>query len=111
MLGETRPEMKVVREEIFGPVLSCASFDDLDEVVRQANDTRYGLAASIFSNDLTAVHRLIPRLKAGTVWVNHHNLIDPAVPFGGYKQSGMGREMAKMVIDMYTENKSVFIAM
>jgi phenylacetaldehyde dehydrogenase len=111
VLGETRPEMKVVREEIFGPVLSCASFDDLDEVVRQANDTRYGLAASIFSNNLTAVHRLIPRLKAGTVWVNHHNLVDPAVPFGGYKQSGMGREMAKMVIDMYTENKSVFIAM
>lgn len=54
---------------------------------------------------------MIPRLKAGTVWVNHHNLIDPAVPFGGYKQSGMGREMAKMVIDMYTETKSVFIAM
>jgi phenylacetaldehyde dehydrogenase len=111
ILGDTRPDMKVVREEIFGPVLSCASFDDLDEVVRQANDTRYGLAASIFSNNLTAVHRLIPRLKAGTIWVNHHNLVDPAVPFGGYKQSGIGREMAKMVIDMYTENKSVFIAM
>jgi phenylacetaldehyde dehydrogenase len=103
--------MRVVREEIFGPVLSCASFDDLDEVVRQANDTRYGLAASIWSNDLRAVHRLIPRLKAGSVWVNSHNLIDPAVPFGGYKSSGIGREMAKMVIDMYTENKSVFIAM
>ena len=110
ILGETRSDMKVVREEIFGPVLSCASFEDLDEVVRQANDTRYGLAASIFSNNLTAVHRLIPRLKAGTVWVNHHNLLDPAVPFGGYKQSGIGREMAKMVIDMYTETKSVFIA-
>ena len=77
VLGETRPEMKVVREEIFGPVPSCASFEDLDEVVRQANDTRYGLAASIFSNNLTAVHRLIPRIKAGTIWVNHHNLLDP----------------------------------
>jgi phenylacetaldehyde dehydrogenase len=111
VLGETRPDMRVVREEIFGPVLSCASFDDLDEVVRQANDTRYGLAASIWSNDLRAVHRLIPRLKAGSVWVNSHNLIDPAVPFGGYKSSGLGREMAKMVIDMYTETKSVYIAM
>src|SRR5690606_27729087 len=75
ILGGTRSDMKVVREESFGPVLSCASFEDLDEVVRQANDTRYGLAASIFSNNLTAVHRLIPRLKAGTVWVNHHNLL------------------------------------
>src|SRR5262245_40890762 len=77
VLGETRPEMKVVREEIFGPVLSCASFEDLDEVVRQANDTRYGLAASIFSNNLTAVPRLIPRLKAGTRRVHPRRVPGP----------------------------------
>lgn len=111
VLGNTRPDMKVVREEIFGPVVCAASFDELDEVIEQANNTNYGLAASVWSNDQKAVHRVVSRLKAGTVWVNCHNLIDPAVPFGGYKQSGMGREMAKMVIDMYTENKSVIMAL
>ena len=110
VLGNTRPDMKVVREEIFGPVLAASSYDDLDDVVRQANDTTYGLAASIWSNDLKAVHRLIPKIKAGTVWVNTHNMLDPALPFGGYKHSGMGREMAKMAIDMYTETKSVIMA-
>jgi phenylacetaldehyde dehydrogenase len=110
VLGETRPDMKVVREEIFGPVLAAASYEDLDEVIRQANDTNYGLAASVWSNDFRAIQRVVPRLKAGTVWVNTHNLVDPAVPFGGYKQSGFGREMAKMVIDMYTETKAVYYA-
>lgn len=111
ILGDTGPNMKVVREEIFGPVVCAASFDDLDEIVAQANDSNYGLAASVWSNDQRAVHHLVTKLKAGTVWVNCHNMIDPAVPFGGYKQSGMGREMAKMVIDMYTENKSVIMAL
>jgi len=110
VLGDTHAAMKVVREEIFGPVLAASSFDDLDEVIARANDSGYGLAASIWSNDLTAVQRIVPRLKAGTLYVNAPNLVDPAVPFGGYKQSGTGREMAKMVIDMYTETKSVFIA-
>jgi phenylacetaldehyde dehydrogenase len=102
--------MKVVREEVFGPVLAAASFDDLEEVIERANDSSYGLAASVWSNDLTAVHRLVPRLKAGTVYVNAPNLVDPAVPFGGYKHSGLGREMAKAAIEMYTETKAVFIA-
>ena len=110
ILGNTTPGMKVVREEIFGPVLVAASFESLDEVVAQANDSPYGLAAGIWCNDISTVHRLIPRLKAGTVYVNAHNLMDPAVPFGGYKQSGYGREMARMAIDMYTETKSVYIA-
>lgn len=110
VFADTNHQMSIVKEEIFGPVLAAASFDDLDEVVARANDSNFGLAASIWSNNLSAVHRLIPRIKAGTIWVNSHNLIDPAVPFGGYKQSGLGREMAKMVIDMYTENKSVFIS-
>ena len=100
-------EMQVVREEIFGPVVVALPYDDLDEVARRANDTPYGLAASIWSNDLSRVHRLIPKIKAGTVWVNCHNMLDSAMPFGGYKQSGIGREMGRAVLDLYTESKSV----
>ncbi|MBR0566252.1 aldehyde dehydrogenase family protein [Azoarcus sp. L1K30] len=111
VLVDTRDNMKVVREEIFGPVVVAMPYDDLDEVARRANDTPYGLAASIWSNDLARVHRLIPKIKAGTVWVNCHNILDNAMPFGGYKQSGIGREMGRAVIDMYTESKSVIMAL
>jgi phenylacetaldehyde dehydrogenase len=76
-------------------------------VVRQANDTPYGLSASVWSSDLATVHRVVPKLKAGTVWVNCHNLVDPSMPFGGYKQSGIGREHGYAAIEMYTELKSV----
>jgi phenylacetaldehyde dehydrogenase len=110
ILGNTKSNMKVVREEIFGPVLVANSFETLDEAITQANDSPYGLVAGIWSQDISTVHRVIARLKAGTVYVNAHNLMDPAVPFGGYKNSGYGREMAKMAIDMYTETKSVYIA-
>lgn len=109
VLVDTREDMAVVREEIFGPVLVVAPFDDLDEAVRLANGTRYGLAASIWSNDLSAVHRLVPRLHAGTVWVNAHNAVDAALPFGGFKESGLGREMAWANVEMYTETKSVLM--
>ena len=85
-------------------------YDDVDDAVRLANDTPYGLAASIWSNDLARVHRLIPRIKAGTVWVNCHSLLDPSLPFGGYKQSGFGREMGRAMIDLFTETKSVLMA-
>lgn len=111
VLVDTRDDMKVVREEIFGPVVVAMPYDDLEEVARRANDTPYGLAASIWSNDLSRVHRLIPRIKAGTVWVNCHNILDNAMPFGGYKQSGIGREMGRAVLDMYTESKSVIMAL
>jgi phenylacetaldehyde dehydrogenase len=100
---------RAVQEEIFGPVLVAAPFDDLDEVAALANGTAYGLSASIWSNDLKRVHRLIPRIKAGTVWVNCHGLLDNALPFGGYKQSGIGREMGRAMIDLYTETKSVMM--
>lgn len=102
--------MRIVQEEIFGPVLVAMPFEDLDDIARKANDTPFGLGASIWSRDLSKVHRLVPKLKAGTVWVNCHNLIDPALPFGGYKQSGMGREMGRAVIDLYTETKAVCMA-
>ncbi|MBM3104244.1 aldehyde dehydrogenase family protein [Pseudomonas sp. V1] len=100
---------RLVQEEIFGPVLVAMPFDDLDEVVRLANDNPYGLGASIWSNDLSAVHRMIPRIKSGSVWVNCHSALDPALPFGGYKLSGVGREMGAAAIEHYTELKSVLI--
>jgi phenylacetaldehyde dehydrogenase len=107
VLANVRPDMKVVREEIFGPVLVAQRFDDINEIARIANDTPYGLAASVWSNDLRAVHRLVPKLRAGTVWVNCHNFVDPNMPFGGFKQSGFGREHGRAAIDLYTELKSV----
>ena len=100
---------RVAQEEIFGPVLVATPFDDVDEIAAAANNTPYGLSASIWSNDLRRVHRLIPRIKAGTVWVNCHGLLDNALPFGGYKQSGIGREMGRAMIDLYTETKSVLM--
>ncbi|MCY1237565.1 Phenylacetaldehyde dehydrogenase [compost metagenome] len=100
---------RLVQEEIFGPVLVAMPFDDLDEVVRLANDNPYGLGASIWSNDLAAVHRMVPRIKSGSVWVNCHSALDPALPFGGYKLSGVGREMGAAAIEHYTELKSVLI--
>lgn len=111
VLVDTRDDMRVVREEIFGPVVVAMPYDDLDEVARRANDTPYGLGASIWSNDLSRVHRLVPKIKAGTVWVNCHNILDASMPFGGYKQSGIGREMGRAVLDLYTEGKSVIMAL
>ncbi|MGY3255756.1 aldehyde dehydrogenase family protein [Pseudomonas chlororaphis] len=110
VLADVHAGMQVVREEIFGPVVVATPFDEIDEVVALANDNQYGLGASIWSNDLAKVMDLIPRIKAGTVWVNTHNMLDPSMPFGGYKQSGIGREMGHAAIEAYTENKSVCIA-
>lgn len=100
---------RVVQEEIFGPVLVAMPFDEVDEVVRLANDNPYGLGASIWSNDLREVHRMIPKIRSGSVWVNCHTALDPALPFGGYKLSGVGREMGAAAIEHYTELKSVMI--
>ncbi|CDF84262.1 Putative aldehyde dehydrogenase dhaS [Pseudomonas knackmussii B13] len=109
VLVDVDQKSAVVQEEIFGPVLVAMPFDDLDEVVRMANDSPYGLGASIWSNDLSAVHRMIPKIKSGSVWVNCHSALDPALPFGGYKLSGVGREMGAAAIEHYTELKSVLI--
>jgi len=97
------------KEEIFGPVLVANSFKDVDQIASQANDTTYGLAASVWTQDLSLAHRLAKRIEAGTVWVNCHHLIDPALPFGGFKQSGIGREQGADGIELYTETKSVLM--
>lgn len=110
VMADVNPSMRVVREEIFGPVLTAMPFDDLDDIAAWANDTPYGLGASIWSNNLSKVHRLIPKIKAGTVWVNCHSVLDPAMPFGGYKQSGIGRDLGKASLDSYLETKSVIVA-
>jgi phenylacetaldehyde dehydrogenase len=110
VLVNVKPEMKVVREEIFGPVLVAQRFDDVDEIAAMANDTPFGLAASVWSNDIRTVHRIVPKLRAGTVWVNCHNFVDANMPFGGFKQSGFGREHGRAALDLYTEIKSVCMA-
>src|SRR5579871_4647590 len=113
VLTDTNPNMSVIREEIFGPVVCAIPFDDadLDRIARTANDTTYGLAASIWTRDLGIAHKLARRIKAGTVWINTHNFGDPALPFGGYKQSGWGREMGYEAIELYTEIKAVAAAL
>ncbi|MEJ1966974.1 MAG: aldehyde dehydrogenase family protein [Gammaproteobacteria bacterium] len=110
VLVNVKPEMKVVREEIFGPVLVAQRFDSVDEIAAMANDSQYGLAASVWSNDVSTVNRIVPKLKAGTVYVNCHGFVDPNMPFGGFKQSGFGREHGRVVLDLYTEIKSVCTA-
>ena len=99
----------LVREEIFGPVVVAQRFEDLDEVVKEANDTQYGLAAGVWTKDVSAAHRIASKLQAGTVWVNCHAMIDPALPFGGYKESGIGHEQGRLGLEAYLETKSVLM--
>ncbi len=107
VLTNTRPDMKVVREEIFGPVVVAEKFTSLDEIAAQANDTTYGLGAGIWTRDISKAHALAKKLRAGTVWINCYNVFDASLPFGGYKQSGWGREMGHEVLKNYTEVKAV----
>jgi phenylacetaldehyde dehydrogenase len=107
VLTNTRPDMKVVREEIFGPVLVAAPFSDTDEIAAVANDSEFGLGAGIWTKDIGKAHALAKKLRAGTVWINCYNVFDAALPFGGYKQSGWGREMGHEALNAYTEVKAV----
>ncbi|HEV2965172.1 MAG TPA: aldehyde dehydrogenase family protein [Candidatus Angelobacter sp.] len=102
-------DMKIAQEEIFGPVLATLAFNDIEEVAEQANKNVYGLASAIWTNDLKKAHQLSRRLKAGTVWINTYGLMDAALPFGGFKQSGFGRELGMHAIEHYTELKTVWM--
>ena len=106
---DVKPSMTISREEIFGPVLATIDFADLDEAIATANDTPYGLAAGVWTRDIKKAHYVARRLQAGTVWVNTYNVYDTAAPFGGYKQSGFGREMSAHALEHYTQVKSVWV--
>src|SRR3954469_15720563 len=103
------PEMTIAREEIFGPVLAAIEFGDVDEAIARANDSAYGLAAAVWTKDIKKAHYVARKLQAGTVWINTYNVYDTAAPFGGYKQSGFGREMSVHALEHYTQVKSVWV--
>jgi phenylacetaldehyde dehydrogenase len=113
VLTKTNDNMKVVREEIFGPVVVAAPITDadLENIARQANKTSYGLAASVWTRDISKANKLAKRIRAGTVWINCHNVFDASLPFGGYKESGWGREMGEFVLNNYLEVKAVTTAL
>jgi phenylacetaldehyde dehydrogenase len=111
VLTNTAPHMKVVREEIFGPVVVAEPFQRIEELLPLANQSEYGLAAGVWTNDIAKAHRTAHQLRAGTVWINCYNVFDAALPFGGFKQSGWGREMGHNVLELYTETKAVCIAL
>ena len=111
IFDECRDDMAIVREEIFGPVMSVLEFEDEQEVIERANATEFGLAAGVFTNDLTRGHRVIARLQAGTCWINQYNITPIELPFGGVKLSGLGRENGRAAIEHYTQLKSVYVAM
>jgi aldehyde dehydrogenase (NAD+) len=109
VFADVRPEMTIAREEIFGPVLAAIEFADVDEAIARANDSPYGLAAGVWTRDIKKAHYVARKLQAGTIWINTYNVYDTAAPFGGYKQSGFGREMSAHALEHYTQVKSVWV--
>jgi betaine-aldehyde dehydrogenase len=109
IFDEVKNDMRVAQEEIFGPVVSVIAFKDEDDLIKQANDTIYGLSAGIWTRDITRAHRFAREIRAGVIWINTFNMFNAASPFGGYKQSGYGREMGRHALDLYTQVKSVWV--
>jgi aldehyde dehydrogenase (NAD+) len=111
LFTDVTDDMRIARDEIFGPVLSVLKFSDVDEIVRRANDTNFGLAAAVWTRDVAKAHQFASKVRAGTVWVNCYNVCDAAAPFGGFKQSGLGRELGEAGLQAYTETKTVTVAL
>ena len=109
IFSDVRDSMRIAREEIFGPVICAIPFDDVEEVVRRANSTEFGLASGVWTTDVGKAHRLARRMQSGSVWVNCYNVMDPAVPFGGRKMSGYGSEGGRHQLDAYLNVKAVWI--
>jgi aldehyde dehydrogenase (NAD+) len=111
LFTNVKDEMRIARDEIFGPVLSVLKFSDVDDLVRRANNTNFGLAAAVWTRDISKAHRFAAKVRAGTVWVNCYNVFDAAAPFGGFKQSGIGRELGEAGLAAYTESKTVTVSL
>jgi acyl-CoA reductase-like NAD-dependent aldehyde dehydrogenase len=111
VFAQVRPDMRIAREEIFGPVVTAIAFRDAEEAVRIANATTYGLAAAVWTRDVRLAHRMAADIQAGSVWINSYNALDSGSPFGGYKQSGFGRDLGSYALDQYTNVKSVWVAL
>jgi aldehyde dehydrogenase (NAD+) len=111
VFAEVKDDQKIAQEEIFGPVMSVIPFKDIDEVIERGNRTMYGLAAAVWTRDIRKAHRVAAELKAGTVWINCYDVFDAAAPFGGFKMSGVGRELGEYGLRNYTEIKTVTLAM
>jgi aldehyde dehydrogenase (NAD+) len=109
VFADVRDDMRIAQEEIFGPVISAIPFDDIEEVIARANATQFGLGSGLWTRDVTKAHRLARAIRAGSVWINCYQAMDPAVPFGGYKMSGYGRESGKQHVEEYLNVKAVWI--
>ncbi len=103
--------MAIATDEIFGPVMQVLKFKDMEDVIERANNTDYGLAAAVWTRDIGKAHSIANRVRAGTVWINCYDVFDAAAPFGGFKSSGLGRELGEEAIDNYTEHKTVTVAL
>ncbi len=111
IFAHQRDNLSLVQEEIFGPVVAVTAFDSWEDLIQRANSTRYGLAAGVWTQNLSKAHRFAGAVKAGAVWINGYGMFDPAAPFGGYKESGFGREMGKEALDLYTQVKTVWVGL
>jgi betaine-aldehyde dehydrogenase len=108
IFADCEDDMQFVKEEVFGPLMAVLPFDDEDEALLRANDTNYGLSGAVFTTDFARAHRVANRIEAGSVWINDYNALPASIPFGGYKQSGIGRENGLVTVDQFTQWKTIY---